>query len=85
VPDQIGLQLALARLAPGQRAVLILRFYEDLTEVETAKVLGCSVSTVKSQARDALTRHRLSARELLNQPDRPSRTDGGRGSDDRNR
>jgi DNA-directed RNA polymerase specialized sigma24 family protein len=39
---------ALARLAPRTRAVLVLRYWEDLPEVETAEILGCSVGTVKS-------------------------------------
>ena len=56
---------ALARLTPHQRAVLVLRFYEDLTETATADVLGVSVSTVKSQARHALGRLRELAPELV--------------------
>ena len=56
--DRLALQQALATLAPRQRAVIVLRYYEDLTEVETARVLGISVGTVKSQSRDALARLR---------------------------
>jgi RNA polymerase sigma-70 factor (sigma-E family) len=52
---------ALRQLPPGQRAVLVLRFYEDLTEVETARLLGISPSTVKTQSRDALARLRADA------------------------
>jgi RNA polymerase sigma-70 factor (sigma-E family) len=55
---------ALARLTPKQRAVLVARFYEDRTEVDAARVLGCSVSTVKSQTRHALERLRVLAPEL---------------------
>jgi len=63
--DRVELQQALARLAPRQRAVIVLRYYEDLTEVETARVLGISVGTVKSQARDALARLRLDALDTV--------------------
>jgi len=41
---------ALDRLGPRQRAVVVLRYWLDLSEAETAAALGCSVGTVKSQA-----------------------------------
>jgi RNA polymerase sigma-70 factor (sigma-E family) len=50
---------ALQELPPRQRAVIVLRYYEDLTEAQTADALGCSVGTVKSQASRALDRLRL--------------------------
>jgi RNA polymerase sigma-70 factor (sigma-E family) len=49
----------LASLPPRQRAVVVLRYYEGLTEPETAAVLGCSVGTVKSQAAKALGKLRV--------------------------
>lgn len=49
---------ALAVLPPRQRAVIVLRYYEDLTETQTAGLLGCSVGTVKSQASKALSKLR---------------------------
>jgi RNA polymerase sigma factor (sigma-70 family) len=49
---------ALARLTPRQRAVLVLRYFNDLTEAQTAEVLGCSPGTVKSSASRGLARLR---------------------------
>ena len=45
---------ALARLPHQQRAVVVLRYYEQLSEQETAAALGCSVGTVKSRGSRAL-------------------------------
>jgi RNA polymerase sigma-70 factor (sigma-E family) len=42
-------------LPPRQRAVIVLRYYEQLTEVETAEVLGIAVGTVKSQSSKAIS------------------------------
>lgn len=64
VPDRLVFATALARLTPRQRAVLVLRFFDDLTEARTAEVLGVSVGTVKSQTSVALRRLRALAPEL---------------------
>jgi RNA polymerase sigma factor (sigma-70 family) len=50
VEDRDELDAALARLPPGQRAVLVLRYYADLSVEDTAAALGCSSGNVKSQA-----------------------------------
>ncbi|KAA1421210.1 SigE family RNA polymerase sigma factor [Nocardioides humilatus] len=51
---------ALSGLPNGQRAVVVLRYFEDLTEQQTADVLGIKVGTVKSQCSRALTTLRSS-------------------------
>lgn len=47
-------------LPERMRAVLVLRYFEDLSEADTAAVLGCSIGTVKSQASRGLDRLRAS-------------------------
>ena len=49
---------ALGQLPPRQRAVLVLRYFNDLTEAQAAEVLGCSPGTVKSNASRGLARLR---------------------------
>ena len=56
--DRIALLEDLRSLSPQQRAVLVLRYFNDLTEADTATALGISVGTVKSHTRDALARLR---------------------------
>lgn len=58
VEDRAGLAQALATLPPRQRAVVILRYCEDLPENEVAALLRCSTGTVKSQASKGLAKLR---------------------------
>ena len=52
--DRAALRDALSRLGPRQRAVIVLRFWLDMSEAATAQALNCSVGTVKSQTSRAL-------------------------------
>ena len=64
-PDlRVTLEQALAGLTTRQRTVLVLRYFEDLTEVQTAAALGIGAGTVKSITRQALARLRTLAPEL---------------------
>jgi RNA polymerase sigma factor (sigma-70 family) len=58
--DRSALMAALLSLPQGQRAVVVLRYWMDMTETEVAAALGCSVGNVKSQASRALAKLRLS-------------------------
>ncbi|MGH3680068.1 MAG: SigE family RNA polymerase sigma factor [Natronosporangium sp.] len=58
VEQRQQLVLALRQLPPRTQAVLVLRYFEDLSEAETARILGCSVGSVKSQASRGLVRLR---------------------------
>jgi RNA polymerase sigma factor (sigma-70 family) len=51
-PDDLALDMrrALAALPPGQRAVLVLRYLDDQSQADTARLLGISLGTVKSRA-----------------------------------
>jgi RNA polymerase sigma-70 factor (sigma-E family) len=61
---RMALDRALVTLTPRQRATVVLRYYDDLTERETAEALGVSTGTVKSQTHLALRRLREASPEL---------------------
>lgn len=63
--QRLVLTEALGRLTPKQRTVLVLRYYEDLTETQAAAVMGVRPGTIKSQTRHALMRLRQVAPDLL--------------------
>jgi RNA polymerase sigma-70 factor (sigma-E family) len=64
VDRRLALVQALNRLSARQRAVVVLRYYVDLSVDETAQALGCSTGTVKSTTSDALSRLRATAADL---------------------
>jgi RNA polymerase sigma-70 factor (sigma-E family) len=70
VDDRDEVWQALGQLPKRQRAVLVLRYFEDMSEAEIAEALDCSVGTVKSQASRALAKLRLERRrEHVGEPD----------------
>ncbi len=58
IADRDLLLRALAELPPRQRAVLVLRYFSDLSEAQAAATMGCSVGSVKSHSSRALARLR---------------------------
>ncbi|GAA3585225.1 SigE family RNA polymerase sigma factor [Nonomuraea rosea] len=65
VETRLTLAAALMALPARKRAVLVLRYYEDLSESEVAKIMGCSVGTVRSQTHQAVSRLRELVGETL--------------------
>jgi RNA polymerase sigma-70 factor (sigma-E family) len=61
VGERAALVAAVRELPPRQRAIVVLRYLEDLTDAQVAVVLGCSAGTVRSQASRALAKLRDSA------------------------
>jgi RNA polymerase sigma-70 factor (sigma-E family) len=73
VDRRLALESALATLSPRQRSVLVLRYYADLTEQQTADALGLAPGTVKAHAHQALKRLRSAAPGLAEFVDRSNR------------
>jgi RNA polymerase sigma-70 factor (sigma-E family) len=70
---KLTLAAALSRLTRRQRAVLVLRYVEDLPEAQTASILDLSVGTVRSTASRALARLRVLCPELLHDSEEAQR------------
>lgn len=64
VVDRVACERLLGGLAPRQRAVVVLRYFEDRPIWECAEILGVSQGTIKSQTHEALARLRVAAEEL---------------------
>jgi len=79
VDDRDAVWRAIAVLPPRQRAVIVLRYYDDLSEAEIAAVMGTSAGTVKSQSARALRRLEALLAEpgLAGTPGQRDRESGG--------
>jgi RNA polymerase sigma-70 factor (sigma-E family) len=78
VGERSALRAALAGLPPRQRAVVVLRYWEDLTDEQAAALLGCAASTVRSQAARALAKLRASGALADADGPAPPRQAGGK-------
>ncbi|WP_323373653.1 SigE family RNA polymerase sigma factor [Plantactinospora alkalitolerans] len=74
VEQRQQLVLALRQLPRRTQAILVLRYFEDLSEADTASILGCSVGSVKSQASRGLARLRAQLNPTV--PSSPVRLQG---------
>ncbi|HJP76008.1 MAG TPA: SigE family RNA polymerase sigma factor [Pseudonocardiaceae bacterium] len=71
IADRDEVVRALAKVPPRMRAVLVLRFFDDLSEAQAAAALGCSVGTIKSQTSRGLDALR---KVMVAEPDPPQAT-----------
>lgn len=76
VAERSALLAALAELPPRQRAVIVLRYWEDMTDAQVAVTLGCAESTVRSQAARALAKLRSNAELTGGEPPAGELPDG---------
>ncbi|WP_340538236.1 SigE family RNA polymerase sigma factor [Nocardioides sp. GXZ039] len=65
VSERETLWTALQTLPVRQRTAIVLRYYEDLTEPQTAEAMGCAVGTVKSQVSAGIAKLRVLLRDQL--------------------
>jgi RNA polymerase sigma-70 factor (sigma-E family) len=77
IDQRTWLWQCLQQLPVRQRAAIVLRYYEDLTEAQTAAAMGCAVGTVKSQVAAGLDKLRAQVGDLLlpENDDEPDETD----------